>query len=313
MSIEPFNIVNQDGSINQNEYERCISFLNSYVDGTIKVYPKTTWANPLEIDMSRNESALEILIRVLTQQNNRLLTNQAFSDVQKLFRGILDRYGSTIHSYGKYIEQSKNFVDGPGYKYDVFLPEETEVKTSQWSDAITIHYLDDGNHTVLEYNDTPYSNTNNPTTLPITNFPELNLVNNSITSNIEGYPFVYTGNLCGIYSDFQRLSGQYVGSPTLFYYSRCNDSLYSTGINSYVDSRTGSLYNFNYKALVFNKTRPTQGISIEKIKAAQSNILNPELPNAFLNPSITNNEVTYLKPTFFTAANNDEWIFIDEA
>ena len=37
MSIEPFKIINADGSTNQAEYERCIKFLNDYKDGKIPV------------------------------------------------------------------------------------------------------------------------------------------------------------------------------------------------------------------------------------------------------------------------------------
>lgn len=309
MPIVPFNIVNQDGSINQSEYERCINFLNDYTNGLVKVYPEVTWANPLEIDMSRDESALEILSRYILYANNKLLNKSAFRDIKKLFHGILDRYGSTIHSYGKYIEQSKNFIDGPGYKYDVFLPSEAEVKSHQLDDNITIHYLNDDNHTVLEYNDTAYSDTNLEPLLPTTNFPQLNLVNNSLTSNVNSYPNVYKGNLCGVYSDFQRLSGQYVGSSTLFYYGECNDQLYTTGGTSYTDPRTRSIYNFNYRAVVSNKSRPTRGVDLSKVNTAQQNIQYEQAANAYLPPSLVNSEVTYLTPIFFTAQNSDEWIF----
>ena len=38
MSIERFKIVNDDGSTNKSEYERCIQFLNDYIEGKVKVY-----------------------------------------------------------------------------------------------------------------------------------------------------------------------------------------------------------------------------------------------------------------------------------
>ena len=40
MSIERFKIVNDDGSTNKSEYERCIQFLNDYIEGKVKVYKK---------------------------------------------------------------------------------------------------------------------------------------------------------------------------------------------------------------------------------------------------------------------------------
>lgn len=309
MPIVPFNIVNPDGSINQSEYERCISFLNDYTNGLVKVYPETTWANPLEVDMSRNESALEILSRYILYNDNKLLNKSAYNDIKKLFHGILERYGSTIHTYGKYLEQSKNFIDGPGYKYDVFTPAETEVKTSQLNNDITIYYLDDENHTVLEYNDTAYSNSNIDN-LPTTNFPQLNLDkdNHYVVANINSYPNVYKGYLCGIYSDFQRLSGQYVGSSTLFYHSMCNDILYTTGADSYNDNRLGEIVNFNYRATVYDKTKPARGVDLSLISASRNALVNSGDVNAYINPTVVNPSVSYIAPTFFTAEDITDWL-----
>ena len=311
MPIVPFNIVNQDGSINQSEYERCINFLNDYTNGLVKIYPEVTWANPVEIDMERDESALEILSRYILYSDNKLLNNKAYRDIRRLFHGILERYGSTIHSYGKYLEASENFTDGPGYMYDVFLPSEKPVKVSHLNSDIDIYYLDDDNHTVLEYNDRAYS-AKNIDNIPITNIPIKNRDNTVIVSNVNTYPDVYKGNLCGVYSDFQRLSGQYVGSSTLFYYSMCKDQLFETGLNSYNDNRLHEIINFNYRAKSSNKSIPVQGINLDKVSAAQKNVVNIEAPNAYIKPSLINTEVNYLSPTFFTAANEDEWINIDE-
>lgn len=311
MPIVPFNIVNQDGSINQSEYERCINFLNDYTSGLVKIYPEVTWANPLEIDMTRDESALEILSRYILYSSNKLLNNKAYRDIRKLFHGILERYGSTIHSYGKYLEASKDFTDGPGYMYDVFLPSEKPVKVSKLNSDIDIYYLDDDNHTVLEYNDKAYT-AKNIDNIPITNIPINNRDNTVIVSNVDTYPDVYKGNLCGVYSDFQRLSGQYVGSSTLFYYSMCKDQLYETGLNSYNDSRLREVINFNYRAKASNKSIPAQGISLDKVSNLQKNVVNIEEPNAYIRPSLINPEVNYLSPIFFTAQNENEWINIDE-
>lgn len=309
MPVEKFKIVNEDGSVNQSEYNRCIDFLNDYIAGDIKVYPELTWSNPFEVDMSTEESALEILSRIIMFTNNRLLNKVAFDNIKKLFTGILDRYGSTIHSYGKYLEASKNFTDGPGYMYDVFTSEEKEVKVSHLNSDIDIYYINDDNHTVIEYNDKAYSDTVADDTLPTTNYPNNNLPvnNNYLSSNVEGYPNIYKGNLCGVYSDFQRLSGQYVGSSTLFYYSECNDVLYTTGGNNYTDSRLGEIINFNYKANISNKSRPARGVDFSLISQAQESIDIPQAVNAKLNPEVVNPSVNYLTPTFFTSLNETDW------
>lgn len=310
MTIEHFTILNDDGSVNQSEYERCINFLNSYVSGSIKVYPEVTWADPLEIDMDRDEPALEILKRYLNYDSNKLLNTTAFSSIKKLFLGILDRYGSSIHSYGRYLEQSSNFTDGPGYMYDVFLPTETEIKVYKLNDYINIYYLDDDNHTVLEYNDTTYAATNTDDELPTSNIPVNNIIsqNNLLTSNVDGYPNVYKGNLCGVYSDFQRLAGQYVGSSTLFYYSENNDTLYTTGGSSYRDETVHEVINFNYKAVVYSKSKPTRGVDLSLVEASQNAIINAGDANAYIPPSTVNTVVGYLTPTFFTAKDTTDWI-----
>ena len=123
MAVRPFKIINDDGSTNQSEYERCVQFLNDYVEGKIPVYPPLSWDNPFEVDMSRDKSALSLLVEILKQETNRLLTPNAFNNIKLLFKGILDRYGATIHTCGRYLEQSANFKDGPGYMYDVFSKE----------------------------------------------------------------------------------------------------------------------------------------------------------------------------------------------
>lgn len=306
MPIEPFKIINDDGSTNQAEYDRCINFINDYIAGNIKVYPDVTWANPLEVDLSTDESAFEILNRLLSQTSNKLLNARAFNNIKKLFTGLLERYGSTIHTCGKYLEQSKNFIDGPGYMYDVFSSKETEVKSRVLTNNITIYYLDDDNHTVLEYNDTNYSKTN-VDYLPTINFPK-DVTDNNLVSNVARYPNIYKGNLCGVYSDFQRLSGQYVGSSTLYYFSECNDELYTTGASSYRDDRVNEVINFNYRAKVSNKLKPARGVDLSLVGQAQSSVVNPADVNAYISPATVNPSVTYVSPTTLTASEPTEWI-----
>lgn len=309
--IEPFKIVNDDGSTNQSEYKRCITFLNNYIAGTIKVYPKLLWSNPVEIDMSQQKSALRILNELYNNylNTNKLLTKEAFDSIKKLFAGLLDRYGSSIHTYGRYLEASKDFVDGPGYMYDVILDKDTEVLKDKINNNITIYYLNDENHTVLEYNDTKYAELVQPETYPTTNYPQLNNYsdNRNLESNVTGKPYLYSGNICGIYSDFQRLSGQYVGSPTLFYYSQCKDSLYTSGANSYDDSRISEIVNFNYKASVSSRSIPTQGIDSGIITEVQDMIEDVQEPNAFIAPELINPTINYLNPTFFTSKDETIW------
>lgn len=307
MPVEHFKIINEDGTTNQAEYERCIEFLNDYVNGVIKVYPETTWTNPFEVDLSQQKSSYTLVRELVEQSTNRLLNKTAFDSVKKLFDGLLRRYGSTIHTYGRYLEQSKDFVDGPGYIYDVLSRDETPVLKEQLNDNITIYYLDDENHTVLEYNDTQYSQSNNKF-LPTTNFPKLYPAQSTkLEPPLLDYPNIYVGNLCGIYSDFQRLSGQYVGSSTLFYFSECNDTLYTTGANS-LDIADIGVVNFNADAVVSNKSKPTRGVDLSLVKAAQSAVVNEETVNAYIPPSTVNPSVNYLSPTFFTAQEETEWL-----
>lgn len=308
MAVEPFQIVNADGSVNMSEYNRCIQFLQDYTAGTIPVYPEVTWTNPLEVDMSQEKSALEILAELILFTNNKLLNKTAFNSIYKLFQGILNRYGSTIHTCGRYLDASADFIDGPGYMYDVITDSNVQVKTSQINADITVYYLDDDNHTVLEYADQAYRNVIPDTVLPNCNYPLLNLTSNTLTSNVSGYPNLYHGYLCGVYSDFQRMAGQYVGSSTLFYFSECNDQLYTTGGSSFSDSRLHEILNFNYRTGVYNKSRPSRGITLSNVSSIQNQVVNPGYVNAYIMSNIINTEVNYLSPVFFTSLTESDWI-----
>ena len=93
MPITPFQIINPDGSTNQAEYDRCIEFLNQYVNGEVRVYSDVTWENPFEIDMTQEKSAYTILRDVLMQSTNRLLTRTAFQSIKQLFTRLVQRTG----------------------------------------------------------------------------------------------------------------------------------------------------------------------------------------------------------------------------
>lgn len=309
MPIEPFKIINDDGTTNQSEYERCIEFLNKYIDGDVQVFTTMTWTNPLEVDLSQTKSAYKLITELLNLEDNRLLTKDAFNNIKKLIIGMLDRYGSTIHTYGKYLEQSANFTDGPGYMYDVCSKDETPVLKEEIDSNVVIYYLDDDNHTVLEYNDYNYNLASNNEFLPTCNFPSLSLTSNKVTSNISDCPHIYKGNLCGVYSDFQRLSGQYVGTSTLFYFSECKDQMYTTGGNAYSDSRLNEVINFNFNNHVGNKLQPTKGIDLSTVASVQGNVVNPSWVNAYVPYSYVNSDITYLTPTNLTAKNDTDWIY----
>lgn len=303
MSIQPFQIVNPDGSINQSEYNRCVEFLNNYVNGDISVYPTVTWANPFEVDMSQKRSSFTLLSEILQQQTNKLLTSTAMNDIKRLFKGIIERYGCTIHTFGRYLEQSANFPDGPGYMYDVLSRKETVVKKEPLGD-IVVYYLDDDNHTVIEYNDNVYGEDTN--LQPVANFPTLSNTYITQTPNKTDYPSVIQANPSGIYSDFQALAGQYTGSSTLFYYSQCNDGLYTSSGNSYNQPNIG-IINFRFNTTVSNKSNPARGVDTSLISTLQNAIVNPDMVNAYIPSTNFSSGVPYLSPTFFTAADTTEW------
>ena len=315
MAVEPFKIINDDQSINQSEYERCIQFLSDYIDGKVKVYQKLVWDNPLEVDMSQKKSAYTLLKEVLSLTDNRLLTDATFADIKKLFTGILERTGSTIHSCGNYLKSSASHSDGPGYMYDVFKRDSTTaVLTERLNDDITVYYLDDDNHTVLEYNDTAYSNLIDEGSTPNCNYPSINILStNLLDSNVLNHPDVYKGNLSGVYSDFQRLAGQYVGSSTLFYYGSCLDTLYTTGPVAYEDDRLHQVVNFNYGASVATpRSIPARGVPFTLVGTAQNAINLEGYVNGFINPTVVNPNINYLTPTFLTSKDPTIWYIADE-
>jgi len=310
MSVKPFTIINNDGSINQSEYERCINFLNDYVNGKVPVYQKLDWDNPYEVDMTRELPANILLREVLEQDTNRLLTMEAAENIKDLIHGILIRTGSTIHTCGTYLEDSIEFEDGPGYRYDVLSKEgEDPVYKYNLNDNIDVYFLMDQYHSVLEYNDKQYFNAVDENTAPSCNFPETTVITRILQSNVDTYPDVYKGNLSGVYSDFQRLAGQYVGSSTLFYYSQCNDIMYTTGKDSYQDPRTNNIVNFEYASTIYNEsTKPTQGIELSKISLAQAAVVNPYVVNAYLDPTLTNDKITYRNPSIFDSKDSTIWV-----
>ena len=107
--------------------------------------------------------------------------------------------------------------------------------------------------------------------------------------------------------EFTLIFKEYVGSSTLFYFSECNDTLYTSGANSVSKSDIG-IINFNYNAVVSNKSKPTRGVDLSLVKASQEAIVNPGEVNAYIPTSTINPSVNYLSPTFFTAQDKTEWL-----
>lgn len=311
MAIKPFNLLNKDGTTNQSEYNRCIKFLQDYIAGDVNVYPPIAWANPYEIDMSQQKSSMEILRDCLNYESNKLFTPVAWENFKNIFTGILERYGSTIHTCGNYLECSADFYDGPGYMYDVFTDpkeDQTKVIKSQLNDDITIYYLDDEKHTVLEYNDSEYNAESSINDHPITNFPSLDIYpQRYLISNVTDYPGVYKGYLSGVYSDFQRLAGQYIGSSTLFYYSECNDDLYTSGLYNHTDDRINEYMQFTATGYQYLHVTPTRGIDLDRVTMSQNAVTDEGQSNAYITPEVFNPEISYISPTQLTAGDIEEW------
>ena len=308
MPVTPFKIVLEDGSIDQSEYTRCIEFLNSYIAGEIKVYPETVWTDPYEVDLSQNKSATEIISDMLQLSSNKLLTKTAFNQIQKLIKGMLEYYGATIHTTGAYLDASESFIDGPGYMYDVLRNEkDIEIVRSDTDPALTVYYKKDEGHTVVEYGDNVYKNTTN-TAISTLNHPIDTTQAQRLVSNVSTYPNVYKGYPSGVYTYFYPMSGYYVGSSTLFYYSEVNDILYSSNLTSYYDDRTKDTIIPRRFIDEKRSAIPTKGFDFSLISSLQSSVFNIDKANASINFALANPNITYLTPVDLTAAEPSEWI-----
>lgn len=313
MAISKFTIVNSDGTINKSEYERCISFINQYIEGTVKVYPETTWENPLEVDMSQDKSAFEMIGDLISLSSNRLLTNKAYNHIKNLFKGLLERYGAGIYTTGYYLPRSGNFLDGPGYMYDVLGDEKSEVKRKQLDQDLAVYYINDDYKTVVQYEDRNYQSVADATSILWNNPSQALVPTTHYQSNIDSYPNVYKGYVSGVYTPFMVLSGQYVGSSTLFFYSEDNDILYTSGLDAYNDSRINETINTKKFVNSTYSTKPSRGVDMSLITTAQTSVTNAQNANAYLRPSYVNTLIPYTNPILMTVAEPTEWIFEDEA
>ena len=317
MPIAPFQIINPDGTTNQSEYDRCIEFLQQYVGGTINVYGEVTWTNPFEVDMTQEKSSYTMLREILFQSTNRLLNRTTFDSIKKLFKGTIAGLGRTIHPTGNFLELSADFVDGPGYMYDVFTADETLVKkdtTYSASETITgynsmdIYWLDDDNHTTIQikpYYPNSYRDNRNYT-------PAMNIPKNGVLLPVIDTQYcltdVYQSEYnTGVYSDFQMQVGEHLQSSILFYYSQCNSPLYTSGGASYYEPSIDEIINFTRNAVIGTSSKPAQGLDLSSVASARNAINLPDKLNAYISPSVINPNQTYNAPNFFSAANATDW------
>ena len=307
MPIAPFQIINPDGTTNQSEYDRCIEFLQQYVGGTINVYGEVTWTNPFEVDMTQEKSSYTMLREILFQSTNRLLNRTTFDSIKKLFKGTITGLGRTIHPIGNFLELSADFVDGPGYMYDVFTSDETPVKkdTTYTEDNIDIYWLDDDSHTTIEV----YSvNTHDGRDYT----PAMNIPKNGVLLPVIDTQYCLTDiyrspYLSGVYSDFQMQVGEHLQSSILFYYSQCLSPLYTSGGASYYEPSIDEIVNFTRNAVIGTSSKPAQGLDLSSISSARNAINLPDKLNAYISPSTINPNQPYNAPNFFSAANATDW------
>lgn len=313
MPITPFQIINPDGSTNQAEYDRCIEFLNQYVNGEVRVYGDVTWENPFEIDMTQEKSAYTILRDVLMQSTNRLLTRTAFQSIKQLFTGLVQRTGSTIRCGYQYLQDSKNFIDGPGYMYDVFTKEQTEAKHEALASTPTslegIYYLDDENHTVI------CMNRYDPSSYRVSSWyvPELNIPANGLSlpeiDNCWSKTDMIGGvMLSGVNSDFYITVGEHLQSSILHYYSQCLSPLYTTGGASYYEPAIDEIINFTRNSVIGTSSKPAQGLDLSSVSTARNALQLQDKFNAYISPSIINPNIPYNAPNFFTSNNASDWL-----
>lgn len=307
MPITPFTIVNPDGSINQNEYERCIKFLNDYTNGSVPVYQTSTWTQPLEVDTTVQVPANIIVSQVVeNNSNNRLLTAKAFEDLKNMCIGMVSRAGTTLHTaYGYYIA-SKDFEDGPGYMYDVFnLTQDNRVYLYKTDTIHGIYHLMDKYHTVLDGDGGYDINSVNNRFIPNTNLPSI-YGGNGLESNMSYIPENSGNGIPCIYDAAYELSNNN-NSALMFYYSKCNDKLY-TNNESYVDDRLAMEVNFTSDKSELNYIKYATGIDNNKIQQCRDAILGDiDSEFRYIPPNNTNSDITYISPNTFLALDSTEW------
>lgn len=293
MAITPFQIVNPDGTTNQEEYNRALEFLNSYIAGTVPVTPELVWDNPYEINEDATRSSLEILLDEIygghdtdtpVEVENRLLTANAFNQFKRFFRGFVKGISRTLIPDPQWLANSNNFIDGPGYRYNIFDFEEPKV-IWEWNH---LPYVDNDERELMGitciYNHMATETKNILTQQPSsTNKPYYTGWN----YNIPGYDrikdaqrFWTTPNLnqrvfdAYLLSLFYRTARQYQQTTGLFYLSQCNDQLFNSGYLNYYEPRLNRTMYFTLNQTIESEGgKVMSGCPLSQVATARSKII----------------------------------------
>lgn len=271
MPVEPFQIVNSDGTINQTEYQRCISFLEQYVQGLVPVYASMTWTNPFEVDLTQQHSSLYILRDIMTAPTNRLLTKSATDHIVNLFKATVSGLSRPYVMSYEQIASSKDWsLDSPGYCYDeatgdiehqVYFedcfPTFTQSSNNHW-DTYDFHaaWKNDDYHTTISLGHR-IRNKNYTTADEYRQFPSPterleSFLNDNVAHSVSilvgaspgaAGDSIYGGNLLQLWTN--PTSHHYKQSAALWYLSECNDPLMTRSTNWY-DERLNTQYNVRY-------------------------------------------------------------------
>lgn len=211
MPITPFKIVKDDGTIDKEEYLRCIKFLEDYTSGRVKVYAGITWQNPLEIDEDSIRSSYEIVFdEIFNRSDNRLLTPECFSQLKRFIRGFVKgTYRGFLYPWTRL----KTTYDTTGQYHDELQSNKPEVIVSNGH----FPYINDNERTVIDigflYDDTV----------------------NEITSAT-----YFKKNMDSmVFSPFQQNQYQHQQSTMYLYFGCVDDKLLRHGFENYFEERLG--------------------------------------------------------------------------
>ena len=307
MAVTPFTIVREDGSIDMEEYNRCIEFLQQYIAGQVQVSAKLTWANPYELNEDGVRSSLEILIDEIygdsadTVITNRLLTAECFSQFRRFFRGFAKGLFRTIYQSQAFPLYSHRFTDGPGYNYNVFDFEEPQMVC----EIGHLPYVDNSEREIVGFHNKITERLYNKSIDPDNATDEEYCLNYNIyTGEYDGqgtYNKSYSPN---VYSIFYRVIWQHKQTSSFFYYSYCTDQILRHGMNNYYDDR---LERTIFVHLFGNNTSGGgsigQGFPLSQVATIRAN--NLVCDHNFLDTSLFSNS-TYLNPTSIPWFNTTE-------
>lgn len=269
MPIEPFQIVNQDGTINQVEYQRCIEFLEQFVQGLIPVYASMTWNNPFEVDLTQQHSSLYILRDIMTNPTNRLLTKSATDHIVNLFKATVSGLSRPFIMSYEQIKSSGDWglPDSPGYCFDEALqdfdhqvyfedcyPAFTKPSSTAWNNYdFHVAWKDDDYHTTISLGHRVFNNLYDAAdsyrhfpspTERLASLGQDNILHSTNLSYIaepdDDNSSLYIGNYMMLWTN--PSSHHYKQSGVLYYLSECNDPMMSSTSNWY-DQRINTQMN----------------------------------------------------------------------